>query len=116
MAKQYNDYKDLKMNVVVEDKQITVQTVVLDTGMNPAEFKEFVADLSTALSNADAATYKDYEQAKAEFAEAEDRDDIKNAEWKKDRLFKKWDKVSNLWEFFRNLESNMEETEGGEDD
>lgn len=118
MAKQYKDYKDLKMNVVVEDKQITVQTIVLDTGMDPEEFRNLMKDITDALRIADSASYKEYEQAKTEYANAEEKEDVKNAEWKKDRLFKRWDKVSNLCEFFRAMSEfgEEEETEDGEDD
>jgi hypothetical protein len=119
MANEYKDYRDLMMRAEIEDRQITVQTVVLDTGMNPEEFRNLMKDIADALRIADSASYKEYEQAKLDYANAEEKEDVKNAEWKKDRLFKRWDKVSNLLEFFKAMSEFGEgekETEDGDND
>lgn len=118
MANEYRDYSDLMMRAEIEDRQITIQTVVLDTGMDPEEFRNLMKDIADALRIADSASYKEYEQAKTDYANAEEKEDVKNAEWKKDRLFKRWDKISNLLEFFRTMSEFGEEkeTEDGEND
>ena len=60
------DYRDLIFKARVTNKQIKVETVVIDTGMNTEEFRSFMEDLAEAIRIADNKVYAEYEEAKAE--------------------------------------------------
>jgi hypothetical protein len=113
------DYRDLTIKARVTNKQIKVETVVLDTGMNAEQFRSFMSDLADALRIADNKKYGEYEEAKAELENAETKDDIHNAEWHKNRAYEQWDIYSNLWRWASEMAEFGKEddgTEGGEND
>ena len=91
------DYRDLTIKARVTNKQIKVETVVLDTGMNAEEFRSFMEDLAEAIRIADDKVYAEYEEAKAEVEKADTKEALHDAQWKMDRAYEKWDKFSNLW-------------------
>lgn len=113
------DYRNLTIKAKIMNKQIKVETVVLDTEMTPEEFREFMEDLAEAIRIADNKVYAEYEEAKAEVEKADTKEALHDAQWKMDRAYKKWDKFSNLWHKALDLSDfgkEDDETEGGEND
>ena len=106
------DYKNLSIKVAVMPEQIKVDTVVLNTGMTPEEFREFMGHLSDACRIANNKYYAEYEEAKAEFDNAATKEELHDAEWRKRRAYEKWDVYSALWNWAMDLSDYGKEDEG----
>ncbi len=101
-----------KITAKVVEKQITVDEVVVSTGMDANEFYNFMFSIKEAIKTADDAKYNKYREVADEMAKLEEDGDKAEAEslrWRKDFRYNEWQSVSNLYEFFVEwLEANKE--------